>query len=109
MLAGPTETWQWAHVHLNYMHYLCFVQEYLTRYYSFQEDRILKTKSKTNGNTLEEKIQEMQQFFGLEATGQLDSPTLVIMHTPRCGVPDVQYRMAVPGRSRWMKRHLTYR
>ncbi|XP_052582687.1 macrophage metalloelastase [Peromyscus californicus insignis] len=86
-----------------------FAEEYLTRHYNFQEDRILKTKSKTNGNTLEEKIQEMQQFFGLEATGQLDSPTLAMMHTPRCSVPDVQYRMAVPGRSRWMKRHLTYR
>ncbi|KAL6093238.1 hypothetical protein STEG23_006768, partial [Scotinomys teguina] len=86
-----------------------FAEEYLKKYYSSNEDRILKTKSKTNENILEEKLQEMQQFFGLEATGQLDSPTLVIMHTPRCGVPDVQHYRAVPGRSRWMKRHLTYR
>lgn len=66
-------------------------------------------KSKVKRNVLEEKLQEMQQFFGLEATGQLDNPTLMIMHTPRCGVSDVQHRGAVPLRSIWRKHHLTYR
>lgn len=67
------------------------------------------TKSKVKRNVLEEKLQEMQQFFGLEATGQLDNPTLKVMHTPRCGVSDVQHRGAASLRSIWRKHHLTYR
>lgn len=86
-----------------------FAKGYLKKFYDFDDDRIPVTKTKTNRNFLEEKIQEMQQYFGLEATGQLDTPTLKIMHTPRCGVPDVQHLRAAPWRSRWMKRNLTYR
>uniref|UniRef100_A0A8I5ZTA4 Matrix metallopeptidase 12 n=1 Tax=Rattus norvegicus TaxID=10116 RepID=A0A8I5ZTA4_RAT len=86
-----------------------FAEWYLSRFFDYQGDRIPMTKTKTNRNLLEEKLQEMQQFFGLEVTGQLDTSTLKIMHTSRCGVPDVQHLRAVPQRSRWMKRYLTYR
>nr|BAE42198.1 unnamed protein product [Mus musculus] len=86
-----------------------FAEWYLSRFYDYGKDRIPMTKTKTNRNFLKEKLQEMQQFFGLEATGQLDNSTLAIMHIPRCGVPDVQHLRAVPQRSRWMKRYLTYR
>lgn len=86
-----------------------FAARYLTKYYNFEEDRISMIKSKVKRNVLEEKLQEMQQFFGLEATGKLDNSTLMIMHTPRCGVSDVQHRGAVPLRSIWRKHHLTYR
>ncbi|XP_052045121.1 macrophage metalloelastase isoform X2 [Apodemus sylvaticus] len=86
-----------------------FAEWYLSRFYDYEEDRIPMTKSKSNRNFLEEKLQEMQQFFGLEATGQLDTSTLAIMHTPRCGVPDVEHLRSLPQRSRWMKRYLTYR
>jgi hypothetical protein len=67
------------------------------------------TKMKINNNFLEEKIQEMQQFFGLKVTGQLDSSTLELMHTPRCGVPDAQHFTTMPQRPVWNKRSLTYR
>uniref|UniRef100_A0A8C5L219 Matrix metallopeptidase 12 n=1 Tax=Jaculus jaculus TaxID=51337 RepID=A0A8C5L219_JACJA len=51
----------------------------------------------------------MQQFLGLEVTGKLDTPTLEMMHTPRCGVPDVHHLRAVPRRSIWKRHNLTYR
>ncbi|XP_048199996.1 macrophage metalloelastase [Perognathus longimembris pacificus] len=63
----------------------------------------------TSRNFLEKKIQEMQKFFGLKVTGQLDSSTLEVMHTPRCGVPDVQDFRTQPRRPAWNKHHLTYR
>ncbi|CAH6777481.1 Mmp12 [Phodopus roborovskii] len=86
-----------------------FAERYLTKYYDFNEDRIQKTDWKANRNPLEEKVQEMQQFFGLKITGRLDNQTLVTMHTPRCGVPDVQSLRAAAGTTTWTKRHLTYR
>ncbi|MEJ1281074.1 matrix metallopeptidase 12 [Cricetulus griseus] len=86
-----------------------FAERYLTKFYDLKEDRIQKTKWKAKRNLLEEKIQEMQQFFGLKATGQLDSQTLMIMHTPRCGVPDVENLRELPGMQKWTKHHLTYR
>ncbi|XP_040590709.1 macrophage metalloelastase [Mesocricetus auratus] len=85
-----------------------FAERYLTKYYDFNEDRIHKSKWEANRN-LEEKIQEMQQFFGLKATGQLDHQTLLVMQTPRCGVPDMQNLRAVQETQKWTKHHLTYR
>ncbi|CAG0919792.1 unnamed protein product, partial [Notodromas monacha] len=34
-------------------------------------------------------IKEMQTFAGIPATGKIDEKTLKLMHTPRCGLPDV--------------------
>ncbi|KAI4815370.1 hypothetical protein KUCAC02_005518 [Chaenocephalus aceratus] len=54
------------------------------------------------------KVKDMQIFFGLNATGVLDSDTLEIMRSPRCGVPDVEEYSHLQG-TRWNKNILTYR
>ncbi|KAF3847942.1 hypothetical protein F7725_020970 [Dissostichus mawsoni] len=54
------------------------------------------------------KVKDMQIFFGLNATGVLDSDTLEIMRSPRCGVADVEEYSHLQG-ARWNKNILTYR
>uniref|UniRef100_A0A8P0PDV9 Matrix metallopeptidase 27 n=1 Tax=Canis lupus familiaris TaxID=9615 RepID=A0A8P0PDV9_CANLF len=81
-------------------------QVYLNQFYSLEIEGSHLAQSK-NKSLLVGKIREMQAFFGLTVTGQLDSNTLEIMKTPRCGVPDVgQYGYTLPG---WRKYNLTYR
>ncbi|XP_068121044.1 matrilysin-like [Hyperolius riggenbachi] len=75
-------------------------EEYLNKYY------IMTNKS---GNTMADKIREMQKFFGMKVTGTLDHSTMDIMKTPRCGMPDVGAFTAFPGRPRWPSNSLTYR
>ncbi|XP_019490265.1 PREDICTED: macrophage metalloelastase-like [Hipposideros armiger] len=86
-----------------------FAVRYLTNYYDFTLKESPSIKMKVNNNYMENKIQEMQQFLGLKVTGQLDTSTLDMMHTPRCGVPDVHHFRALPGRPVWKKRLITYR
>lgn len=81
-------------------------QAYLNQFYSLEREGSPLVQSK-NGSLLDGKIREMQAFFGLTVTGHLDSRTLEIMRTPRCGVPDVgQYGYTLPG---WGRHNLTYR
>ncbi|XP_066894668.1 matrix metalloproteinase-27 isoform X2 [Kogia breviceps] len=81
-------------------------QAYLNQFYSLEIEGSHLVQSK-NRSLIDGKIREMQAFFGLTVTGKLDSNTLEIMKTPRCGVPDVgQYGYTLPG---WKKYNLTYR
>lgn len=50
------------------------------------------------------KIKEMQEFFGLEVTGKLDSGTLDLVHKRRCGFPDVGGFSTFAGEPRWAKK-----
>ncbi|XP_003472573.1 matrix metalloproteinase-27 [Cavia porcellus] len=85
---------------------LQLAQAYLNQFYSIEIKASHLIQSK-NRSLIDSKIREMQAFFGLSVTGKLDSNTLEIMRTPRCGVPDVgQYGYTLPG---WRKRKLTYR
>ncbi|XP_062950277.1 macrophage metalloelastase-like [Cynocephalus volans] len=87
---------------------VAFAERYLGTFYGLEVDRTPMTKMKDDRN-FEKKIQEMQQFLGLKVTGQLDTSTLEMMRTPRCGVPDSQPFRTFPGRPVWHKRSLTYR
>ncbi|XP_033970653.1 matrix metalloproteinase-20 [Trematomus bernacchii] len=80
--------------------------EYLEHYYNLQEEPMGRTKRSRPFFT--SKVKDMQIFFGLNATGVLDSDTLEIMRSPRCGVPDVEEYSHLQG-TRWNKNILTYR
>ncbi|XP_035289695.1 matrix metallopeptidase 30 [Anguilla anguilla] len=56
-----------------------------------------------------ERLQSMQEFFGLEVTGKLDSNTLELMSKPRCGVSDVSRYQHFSGSPKWEKSKVTYR
>ncbi|XP_060682408.1 collagenase 3-like [Hemiscyllium ocellatum] len=51
----------------------------------------------------------MQEFFGLQVTGNLDSATMEVMEKPRCGVPDVAEYNLFPRKIKWKKNNITYR
>ncbi|XP_032344137.1 matrix metalloproteinase-27 isoform X3 [Camelus ferus] len=81
-------------------------QAYLNQFYSLEIEGSQLVQSK-NRSLIDGKIREMQAFLGLAVTGKLDSSTLEVIKTPRCGVPDVgQYGYTLPG---WKKHNLTYR
>uniref|UniRef100_A0A7M4FDJ6 Matrix metallopeptidase 20 n=1 Tax=Crocodylus porosus TaxID=8502 RepID=A0A7M4FDJ6_CROPO len=63
----------------------------------------------TGGSSITRKIREMQAFFGLQATGNLDYNTISVMKRPRCGVPDMANYRLFPGEPKWKKNTLTYR
>nr|XP_033804892.1 matrix metalloproteinase-18-like isoform X1 [Geotrypetes seraphini] len=84
-----------------------FAEEYLKRYYDLETDG--KKYVRKSGSPLSDKIQQMQEFFGLEVTGSLDSETLEVMQKPRCGVPDVDDYSTFARRPTWKKKEITYR
>ncbi|XP_053166843.1 matrix metalloproteinase-27-like isoform X2 [Hemicordylus capensis] len=80
-------------------------QEYLDQFYEQGNDP--KQQAWKSSNSLEDKIKQMQAFFELNVTGEIDAATLQVMQQPRCGVPDIgQFVLALPG---WQKTKLTYR
>uniref|UniRef100_A0A8C3XZR6 Matrix metallopeptidase 27 n=1 Tax=Catharus ustulatus TaxID=91951 RepID=A0A8C3XZR6_CATUS len=82
------------------------VQNYLNKFYAVEPDPN-QLGWKINAESAAEKLQKMQQFFGLKMTGKLDNETLEMMKKSRCGVPDVGlYGFTLPG---WKKNKLTYR
>ncbi|XP_038148114.1 collagenase 3-like [Cyprinodon tularosa] len=86
-----------------------FAEYYLKNFFNLTEE---------SGPTLRrgissavKKLMEMQRFFGLQITGNLDADTLAVMKKPRCGVPDVdvsQYS-TFGNNLKWDKNDLTYR
>lgn len=63
---------------------------------------------KRSGLSFTSKVKDMQIFFGLNVSGRLDSDTLEVMRSPRCGVPDVEeYSHAQT--THWNKNVITYR
>ncbi|KFZ52512.1 Matrix metalloproteinase-27, partial [Antrostomus carolinensis] len=85
-----------------------FAKKYLENFYDFKEEKNSLFKSK-NLNLMADKIREMQSFFGLEVTGELNLKTLDLMKQPRCGIPDIRSYSTFPQSPRWNKEDVTYR
>ncbi|XP_074072666.1 macrophage metalloelastase-like [Macrotis lagotis] len=85
-----------------------FAKAYLKQFYGLTTNDKSLNKEKVS-DPIVQKIEEMQDFFGMNVTGTLDSTTLEMMHKPRCGVPDVHDFSTFPNRPRWKKYDLTYR
>ncbi|NXX75655.1 MMP3 protein, partial [Urocolius indicus] len=83
-------------------------KKYLEKFYDFKEEKDSLFKSK-NFDHMSKKIREMQAFFGLEVTGELNRRTLDMMKQPRCGIPDVRSYSTFPHSPRWKKDNVTYR
>ncbi|XP_026221076.1 matrix metalloproteinase-20-like [Anabas testudineus] len=79
--------------------------KYLQKYYNLHEEPLGRTKR--SGPSFTSKMKDMQIFFGLNATGVLNSETLEVMTSPRCGVPDVEEYSHIQG-TRWNKNVITY-
>ncbi|KAM8853366.1 uncharacterized protein mmp20b [Synchiropus picturatus] len=79
--------------------------DYLHHYYNLQTEPF--GRSKRSWPDFASKVKEMQIFFGLNATGELDPETLEMMRSPRCGVPDLEDFSHLQG-SRWNKNVITY-
>uniref|UniRef100_U3IGR3 Peptidase metallopeptidase domain-containing protein n=1 Tax=Anas platyrhynchos platyrhynchos TaxID=8840 RepID=U3IGR3_ANAPP len=82
--------------------------KYLENFYDFKEEKHSLFKSK-NLDHMADKIREMQSFFGLEVTGELNRKTMDMMKQPRCGIPDVHSYSTFPRNPRWKKEDITYR
>ncbi|KFP74142.1 Stromelysin-1 [Acanthisitta chloris] len=83
------------------------IQKYLENYYGFKKDGesfVWKSDS-----PMTQKLKEMQEFFGLEVTGKLDSGTLDLVQKHRCGFPDISGFSTFAGEPKWAKQVLTYR
>ncbi|XP_009083000.1 PREDICTED: stromelysin-1-like [Acanthisitta chloris] len=85
-----------------------FAKKYLENFYDFKEEKGSLLKAK-NLNRMADKIREMQSFFGLEVTGELNHKTLDMMKQPRCGIPDIRSYSTFPHSPRWKKEDVTYR
>ncbi|XP_029105133.1 collagenase 3-like [Scleropages formosus] len=83
------------------------IKAYLKKFYDLKEETFPSVHRRVNQLTL--KLKEMQQFFGLEVTGVMDSNTLEVMKKPRCGVPDLAEYTTFPGNTKWKTNNLTYR
>lgn len=84
-------------------------QDYLKRFYSLNlGDHRPPVRSVRSASTMEEKIREMQNFFGLKETGNMDPHTLNVMKEARCGVPDVDNFGFYPNRPKWKNHIITY-
>uniref|UniRef100_A0A4W4DNS4 Peptidase metallopeptidase domain-containing protein n=1 Tax=Electrophorus electricus TaxID=8005 RepID=A0A4W4DNS4_ELEEL len=82
-------------------------EEYLRQFYHLELSG--SPRRKRHSEAMQEKMKEMQHFFGIAQSGVLDPHTLAIMKTDRCGVPDVENFSLHPGQPKWKNQTITYR
>uniref|UniRef100_A0A3Q3FXA7 Matrix metalloproteinase-20-like n=1 Tax=Labrus bergylta TaxID=56723 RepID=A0A3Q3FXA7_9LABR len=80
---------------------------YLSRFYNLSPSGGVRRRVRST-SAMEEKIREMQHFFGLKETGRLDRNTLDVMREPRCGFPDIENFSFYPGKPKWKNHTITY-
>uniref|UniRef100_A0A3P9NE72 Matrix metallopeptidase 7 n=1 Tax=Poecilia reticulata TaxID=8081 RepID=A0A3P9NE72_POERE len=89
-----------------------FQQSYLRRFYSLRlrsTNHRSSTRKIRSASAMEQKVRQMQNFFGLRETGILDSNTMDVMKKPRCGVPDVDNYSFYPYHPKWKNRTISYK
>ncbi|KAM3869116.1 matrix metallopeptidase 30 [Diretmus argenteus] len=84
-------------------------QDYLSRFYPNAGVDAPKIGRRIGVRSFDESLRKMQEFFGLEVTGRLDTNTLDAMAQPRCGVTDVARFAHFEDKPRWDKSEVTYR
>ncbi|XP_041865181.1 collagenase 3-like [Melanotaenia boesemani] len=87
-----------------------FAENYLKKFFNLKEEHG-PVFSRGGLSPMTKKLMEMQKFFGLQITGNLDTETLATMKKPRCGVPDenVASFSTFGNNLKWQKNDLTYR
>ncbi|XP_029132711.2 matrix metalloproteinase-18 [Labrus bergylta] len=84
-----------------------FAESYLKNFFNLTEETGPTIRRGISPVT--KKLSEMQRFFGLQITGNLDADTLAMMKKPRCGVPDGKIGEYSIFNSKWQTNSLTYR
>lgn len=94
-----------------------FNAETWLRQYGYLSQASRQMSTMQSSQILSKAISDMQRFYGLEVTGEMNPATAVAMRWPRCGVPDRKAeelddsarkkRYALTGQQ-WNKDHITY-
>ncbi|MCI4383151.1 hypothetical protein PGIGA_G00023100 [Pangasianodon gigas] len=94
-----------------------FNAESWLRMYGYLPQASRQMSTMRSAQILSSAISDMQRFYGLEVTGEMDPATIAAMQRPRCGVPDKfggqiktnvrRKRYALTGH-KWDKTHLTF-
>ncbi|MED6267890.1 hypothetical protein CHARACLAT_016693 [Characodon lateralis] len=87
------------------------------RHFGYLSQASRQMSTMHSAQILSKAIGDMQRFYGLEVTGEMDPATIAAMRRPRCGLPDRRpeeainearkKRYALTGQ-RWDKEHITY-
>ncbi|XP_028655994.2 neutrophil collagenase-like [Erpetoichthys calabaricus] len=84
-----------------------YAEEYLKKFYNYKPDQDRgKSRRSTNSESFQGKLMEMQKYFGLRRTGELNEETLTAMKKPRCGLSDAE---DYGDSTRWKNVNLTYK
>ncbi|XP_054482528.1 matrix metallopeptidase 30 [Anoplopoma fimbria] len=84
-------------------------QDYLSQFFSDVGVSAPSSVHRSSLDSFQDTLRKMQEYFGLEVSGQLDSNTMEVMARPRCGFTDVTRYGHFDGRPKWDKTVVTYR